>query len=41
LAASPIYTSDEDHHVYLCNARWRQLLLFNKDYGVGASRRTR
>lgn len=36
LAASPLYSSRQDRHVFICNARWRQMLFFNKDYGVGA-----
>lgn len=35
LATSPIYLSGQEHAIYICNARWRQRLLFNKDYGVG------
>ncbi|HME10097.1 MAG TPA: hypothetical protein VKG25_23775 [Bryobacteraceae bacterium] len=35
LATSPLYSKDRGHHVFLCNARWRQMLFFNKDYGVG------
>src|SRR6201999_1311751 len=35
LAASPIYSSRQDQHIYICNVRWRQRLFFNKDYGVG------
>jgi hypothetical protein len=35
LATSPLYSSDHDQHIYICNARWRQRLFFNRDYGVG------
>src|SRR5690348_1568021 len=34
LAASPLYFGGLQN-VFICNSRWRQLLLFNKDYGVG------
>jgi hypothetical protein len=36
LATSPLYSSQQVHDIYICNARWRQMLFFNKDYGVGA-----
>jgi hypothetical protein len=35
LAQSPLYSKTQDHHIFICNARWRQMLFFNKDYGVG------
>jgi hypothetical protein len=35
LAKSPLYKSSEDHSIFVCNARWRQVLFFNKDYGAG------
>jgi hypothetical protein len=35
LTRSPLYSSRQDHHIFICNARWRQMLFFNKDYGVG------
>ncbi len=35
LVRSPLYSSRQDHHIFICNARWRQVLFFNKDYGVG------
>jgi hypothetical protein len=35
LQASPLYSQDRDHDIYICNSRWRQILFFNKDYGVG------
>jgi hypothetical protein len=34
LAGSSIY-SGRPQNVFLCNSRWRQMLLFNKNYGVG------
>ncbi len=35
LALSPLYSGPQDYHVFICNSRWRQMLFFNKDYGVG------
>src|SRR5690348_10420322 len=35
LERSPLYSPQQPHSVFVCNARWRQMLLFNKDYGVG------
>jgi hypothetical protein len=35
LVRSPLYSSRLDHNILICNSRWRQLLFFNKDYGVG------
>lgn len=35
LEKSPLYSASEEHHIFVCNARWRQMLFFNKDYGVG------
>jgi hypothetical protein len=35
LAASPLYSARERHAAYICNARWRQRLFFNRNYGVG------
>jgi hypothetical protein len=35
LARSPLYSGRQDHHIFICNAHWRQMLFFNKDYGVG------
>lgn len=35
LASSPLYSSRQQHDVFICNSRWRQRLFFNKDYGVG------
>jgi hypothetical protein len=35
LATSPLYSNTQDHHIFICNSRWRQMLFFSKDYGVG------
>jgi hypothetical protein len=35
LARSPLYSVGDVRDVYVCNSRWRQLLFFNRDYGVG------
>jgi hypothetical protein len=35
LATSPLYSDQEAHRIFICNARWRQWLFFNKNYGVG------
>jgi hypothetical protein len=35
LESSPLYSSRQVQNIYICNARWRQVLFFNKDYGVG------
>lgn len=35
LAKSPLYSDRHDHHIFICNERWRQILFFNKNYGVG------
>jgi hypothetical protein len=35
LAASPLYSPQERHAAFICNARWRQRLFFNRNYGVG------
>lgn len=35
LAHSPLFTDRANYRVYLCNSTWRQVLFFNKDYGVG------
>lgn len=35
LAASPLYSVQEHHSIFICNARWRQRLFFNRNYGVG------
>src|SRR5690348_5283748 len=34
LAASSLYGIEPNANVYICNSRWRQLLFFNKHYGV-------
>lgn len=34
LKRSPLYQPGSTYNAYLCNARWRQMLLFNKNYGV-------
>jgi hypothetical protein len=35
LASSPLYWRQPRHDIFVCNSRWRQMLFFNKDYGVG------
>ena len=35
LAKSPLWTGQRDYDIYICNARWRQVIFFNKDYGAG------
>lgn len=35
LAASPLFSTQTHHSVFICNARWRQILFFNRKYGVG------
>ena len=35
LARSPLDSKEIEHHVYICQARWRQRLFFHKNYGVG------
>ena len=35
LAASPLFSAEESHAIFICNARWRQMLFFNRVYGVG------
>src|SRR5438067_8894813 len=35
LALSPLYAGWQRHNTFICNSRWRQMLLFNKDYGAG------
>lgn len=35
LSASPLYSAQEHHAAFICNARWRQRLFFNRNYGVG------
>jgi hypothetical protein len=35
LERSPLYSQSTHHSIFICNARWRQMLFFNKEYGVG------
>jgi hypothetical protein len=35
LESSPLYSHAREHDIFICNSRWRQMLFFNKDYGVG------
>src|SRR5262249_62015428 len=35
LAASPLYSARDRHAAFICNAAWRQGLLFNRTYVVG------
>jgi hypothetical protein len=35
LSASPLYLPQQSHMAFICNARWRQRLFFNRSYGVG------
>ena len=35
LAKSPLYFPEREWNIYICNSRWRQMIFFNKDYGVG------
>lgn len=35
LAKSPLYSAEQHHSVFICNARWRQRLFFTYQYGVG------
>ena len=35
LAASELFLSQQHHTIFICNARWRQRLFFNYNYGVG------
>ena len=35
LAASPLYSAQQKHLIFICNARWRQMIFFNYVYGVG------
>lgn len=35
LATSPLYSAEQPHKIFICNARWRQRLFFNSKYGVG------
>jgi hypothetical protein len=35
LERSPLYSASQTYRVFICNSRWRQVVFFNKDYGVG------
>ena len=35
LAQSPLYSAEQKHLVFICNARWQQRLFFTYQYGVG------
>jgi hypothetical protein len=35
LIRSPLYSSQQRYSIFICNARWRQMIFFNKDYDVG------
>ncbi len=35
LAKSPLYSAQQKHLVFICNARWRQRLFFTYVYGAG------
>ena len=35
LESSPLFSAQMHHSVFVCNAHWRQLLFFNRRYGVG------
>lgn len=35
LGDSPFYSPSEEHAIFICNERWRQILLFNRNYRVG------
>lgn len=35
LAKSPLYAAEQQHLVFICNARWRQRLFFTYVYGAG------
>ncbi len=35
LATSPLYSSLQNHQIFICNARWRQRFFFTHAYGVG------
>jgi hypothetical protein len=34
LSSSPLYSTQQHHVAFVCNARWRQRLFFNRNYGV-------
>lgn len=35
LSASPLFSARMHHSIFICNARWRQFLFFNRLYRVG------
>ncbi|MFN0122229.1 MAG: hypothetical protein ACKV2V_17175 [Blastocatellia bacterium] len=35
LRASPLFSEQQHHAIYVCNARWRQRIFFTHVYGVG------
>ena len=35
LTKSPLYSAEQKHFIFICNARWRQRLFFTYQYGVG------
>lgn len=35
LATSPLYSAEQKHQVFICNARWRQRIFFTYVYGAG------
>jgi hypothetical protein len=35
LARSPLYSTRQNHSIFICNARWRQMLFFSNRYGAG------
>ncbi|MBK8315203.1 MAG: hypothetical protein IPL01_14815 [Acidobacteria bacterium] len=35
LGDSPFYLPSEEHTIFICNERWRQILFFNRNYRVG------
>ncbi len=35
LAISPLYSSQQNHQIFICNAHWRQRIFFTYSYGVG------
>jgi hypothetical protein len=35
LETSPLFSPQQHHTAFICNARWRQRLFFNRNYGVG------
>lgn len=35
LSASPLFSARDHYSIFVCNARWRQRLFFNRVYGVG------